>query len=158
MIASASRGTSLNFTASCTSGTAPSLNHIKPRKDPTSGGTQVGAVFFASNKDAGLSTFNPITNGFEFLMGTITLSLTNITPTGTASLNWVIPPFTTAANRGQIAQWTDGNDAVSSGSGQFAGMSVGAPILISVPEPSAFGMVLLGGMGLIGFRRLGLRR
>ena len=27
-----------------------------------------------------------------------------------------------------------------------------------VPEPSAFGMVLLGAMGLVGFRRLGLRR
>ena len=27
-----------------------------------------------------------------------------------------------------------------------------------VPEPSAFGMVLIGAPGLVGFRRLGLRR
>jgi hypothetical protein len=38
-------------------------------------------------------------------------------------------------------------------------MFVGAPIVITaVPEPSAFGMVLMGALGLVGFRRLGFRR
>jgi len=140
--------------------TTPQTNiHIRPRKDPTSGGTQVGSVFFASNLDSNGAVFNPITNGFEFLMGTTTLSLTNFGETSSATVNWVIPPFTTAANRGQIAQWTDGDNAVNNGSGQFAEMSVGNAITFAaIPEPSAFGMMLLGAMGLVGFRRLGLRR
>jgi len=28
----------------------------------------------------------------------------------------------------------------------------------AVPEPAAFGMVLVGALGLVGFRRLGFRR
>ena len=74
-------------------------------------------------------------------------------------MNWVIPAFTTALNRQQIAQWTDGDNVVNNGSNQFAELFVGAPIVITaVPEPSAFGMVLIGALGLVGFRRLGFRR
>ncbi len=42
--------------------------------------------------------------------------------------------------------------------GTVALVGVGLPVLVAVPEPSAFGMVLLGAMGLVGFRRMGLRR
>ena len=38
-----------------------------------------------------------------------------------------------------------------------AGYTVNATAL-SVPEPSAFGMLALGALGLVGFRRMGLRR
>ena len=143
-----------------TTSTAPVTNvHIRPRKDPTSAGTQVGTVFFASNLAPAGATVNPITNGFEFLMGTLTLSITNFSSSGTGLLNWFIPTFTVPANRGQIAQWTDGDGAVNNGNTQFAEMSVGSPIsLVAVPEPSAFGMVLLGAMGIAGFRRISARR
>ena len=37
----------------------------------------------------------------------------------------------------------------------FSGVAI---TLAVVPEPSAFGMVLIGALGLVGFRRLGFRR
>jgi hypothetical protein len=140
------------------SSTVPTANHIKPRKDPTAGGEQVGAVFFATNNSPAGATVQPIANGFEFLVGTTTLHITDFANTaGTVHLNWVIPPFTTPANKGQIAQWTDGDNAVNNGN-LTAEMFVGPGVIVMVPEPSAFGMVLLGAMGLVGFRRLGVRR
>lgn len=135
--------------------TTATAGYIKGRKDPTIGGeTITGGTFFfvTANQPLG-ATFQPITNGFEFLVGTTTLRITD--GAGNASLNWKIPAFTTAALKGQIAAWTDGDNVNNTGSGQFAEMSIGTPIaLVVVPEPSAFGMVLLGAMGLVGFRRI----
>ena len=48
-----------------------------------------------------------------------------------------------------------GADSTNSVSNAFAFQSV---VVSAVPEPSAFGMVMLGALGLVGFRRLGLRR
>lgn len=139
--------------------TAANTSFIKFRKDPLSGGQQVGTVFFATGGSPAGSTTNAITNGVEFLMGTVTLTINSFTSTSQLNMNWVIPPFATALNRQQIAQWTDGDNAVNNGSGQFADMFVGSPVIITaVPEPSAFGMVLVGALGLVGFRRLGFRR
>jgi hypothetical protein len=145
-----------------TSSTTSVTGFPKARKDPATGGEAVqGSVTqFATNNQPAGATFHAITNGYEFLMGTTTLTISDLVgqPAG-ASLNWKIPGFTTAALRGQIAIWTDGDNAANTGSAQFSEMSVGSPIaLIAVPEPSAFGMVLLGAMGLVGFRRLGIRR
>ena len=117
------------------------------------------SVVFATGGSPNGATNNAITNGHEFLMGTITLSITSFTPTSVLNTNWVIPGFTTPLNRAQIAQWTDGDNLVNAGGTNFAEMFVGAPIVITaVPEPSAFGMVLIGALGLVGFRRLGFRR
>jgi hypothetical protein len=139
--------------------TSVTTNFIKFRKDPLAGGEQVGTVFFATGGSPNGATNSAIANGHEFLMGTVQLSITSFSPTSVLNMNWVIPAFTTPANRGQIAQWTDGDGVVNNGSTQFAEMSVGAPIVITaVPEPSAFGMVLMGALGLVGFRRLGFRR
>src|SRR4029453_14066744 len=100
-----------------------------------------------------------IANGYEFLMGFTTLNITDIAgPSAVASLNWKIPAFVTAANRGALGVWTDGDGLNSTGSAQFNELFVGSPVsLVVIPEPSAFGMVLLGAMGLVGFRRLGVR-
>ena len=141
------------------SATTPNANFIKFRKDPTAGGQQVSTVVFATGGSPNGATNNAITNGHEFLMGTITLSITSFTPTSVLNTNWVIPGFTTPLTRAQIAQWTDGDNLVNAGGTNFAEMFVGAPIVITaVPEPSAFGMVLIGALGLVGFRRLGFRR
>lgn len=142
--------------------TVVDVNFIKFRKDPTSGGTQVnGATFEATNQNSAGATFQAITNGFEFFMGTVTFNISNFTSgTGSASLNWVIPAFSTAANKGQIATWTQADNLNDTGASAFASMFVGSPVSLAaaVPEPSAFGMLALGAFGLVGFRRMGLRR
>jgi hypothetical protein len=136
-----------------------STNYIKFRKDPLAGGQQVGTIFYATGGSPNGATNSAITNGHEFLMGTVQLTLTSFSPTSVLNMNWVIPAFTTPANRGQVANWTDGDNIVNNGNTQLAEMFVGAPIVITaVPEPSAFGMVLMGALGLVGFRRLGFRR
>jgi len=146
-----------------TSSTTAVTGFPKARKDPAVGGEAVqgAATQFATNNQPAGATFHAIPNGFEFLMGTTTLTLSDVPVgyAGGATLNWKIPGFTSAALRGQIAAWTDGDNFPNTGSGQNAEMFVGAPIaLVAIPEPSAFGMVLLGAMGLVGFRRLGVRR
>ena len=142
--------------------TAPTLNHVLLAKDGGSGGTQVaGSLFFATDLAPNGATVNTIANGFEFLMGTATLSLSSfsLTPGAQVSMNWVIPAsFSTNSKRNQRAAWTQGDNLVTQGSSS-ALMFVAAPVVITaVPEPSAFGMVLIGALGLVGFRRLGFRR
>jgi hypothetical protein len=146
-----------------TSSTTSVTGFPKARKDPATGGEAVAGSLtqFATNNQPAGATMHPIPNGFEFLMGTTTLSLSSVPAAyqGGASINWKIPGFTIAATRGQIATWTDGDNQANTGSNQFAEMFTGSPIaLVAIPEPSAFGMVLLGAMGLVGFRRLGVRR
>ena len=143
--------------------TAASTNMMKLSKPTTSGGTQVGTVFFATNADNPvISTRQAVTNaggsGFEFLMGTITLTISGTTA-GSNTLNWVIPGFTVAGLKGTRAQWTEATGTVFQGNTNAASMFVGSAIsLVVVPEPSAFGMVALGALSLVGFRRFGLRR
>jgi len=153
-----------------TTSVASTANYPKPRKDGASGGETVvaGGIFFATNNAPAGATFHPVTNvggiagnnGYEFLMGFTTLHITDIAgPTAHASVNWKIPAFTTAANRGAWGIWTAGDGLSDTGSSAPAQLFVGNPVnLIVIPEPSAFGMVLLGAMGLVGFRRLGVRR
>ena len=137
--------------------------YIKPRKDPTAGGAgytipTTGTVAYATKDTAGV-TANLITNGVEILMGTATLSLSSFN-SGTLTMNWVKPAVTSPANKGQIAAWTDG-DALTqkTGSTNEVELVYAAGVVINaIPEPSAFGMVMLGALGLVGFRRLGLRR
>ena len=141
---------------------SPDLNHVLLAKDGGSGGTQVaGSLFFATDLAPNGATVNTIANGFEFLMGTATLSLSSfsLTPGAQVSMNWVIPAsFSTNSKRNQRAAWTQGDNLVTQGSSS-ALMFVAAPVVITaVPEPSAFGMVLIGALGLVGFRRLGFRR
>ena len=81
----------------------PNTSFIKLGKNLTSGGTQVGTIFFASNLAPAGATFNVITNGYEFLMGSTTLSIDSyINLQGSLSLNWRIPVLTTPANRGRL--------------------------------------------------------
>ena len=143
--------------------TAPTLNHVLLAKDGGSGGAQNGGsgLFFATNLAPNGATFNAIPDGFEFLMGTATLSLSSfsLTPGAQVSMNWVIPAsFNTTSKKNQRGAWTQGDNLTTQGNA--GSLIVGAPVVIiaAVPEPSAFGMVLIGALGLVGFRRLGFRR
>lgn len=57
--------------------------------------------------------------------------------------------------QGNIALATAGTQTTVNAYGAM--ISAGVTV-IAVPEPSAFGMLALGALGLVGFRRLGLRR
>jgi hypothetical protein len=137
-----------------TSSTASTANYPKPRKDPATGGEAViaGSTMFATNNAPAGAAFHAIPNGFEFLMGFSTLSITDVAgPSVTASFNWKIPAFTTTANRRALAVWTDGDGQDNTGSTQFSEMSVGTPVVFILgPEPAAFGTLLLGMMCLVG--------
>ena len=100
--------------------------------------------------------FNALTNGREWKLSIATFRVTGLT-LGAASMgaiNFVVPSISTSLDLGRASFATDGVTR----NGADAQLAVAAPVLISVPEPSAFGMVLLGAMGLVGFRRMGLRR
>jgi len=146
------------------SGTSASTNFIKLSKSTVSAGTSVGGVFFATNVDSPvISTNQAVTNsngsGFEFLLGTVTFTISNY-QTGSSSLNWVIPGFTTALNKGTRATWTDANNAASTGNIQATSMFVNTPVVftVGVPEPTSFAMLMMGSLGLVGFRRPSFRR
>ena len=106
---------------------------------------------FATNNAPAGATFHAIPNGYEFLMGFTTLNITDINGFTSAYLNWKIPSFATAALRGALGVWTDGDGANNTGSTQFAEMSVGEPVIIGcLPEPATFEVLLLGTMCLVG--------
>lgn len=102
-------------------------------------------------------TGTPITDGKEFALFKLTYTVVN--PGGAASIQFT-QQLTTVINS-STAQ-VDGNSVLSKNLGLPAGAnasSLAAPVVITaVPEPSAFGMVLIGALGLVGFRRLGFRR
>lgn len=125
---------------------------VKFRKDSASGGTQVGTTFYATNTNSAGATFAPITNGFEFLMGSVTLTVTN-TANPVASLNWAIPGFVSQLQRITIAQWTEADGLQKNGSNAFAEMLVGTPVTLGVPEPAASALLALGALALLGHRR-----
>ncbi|MCE9610177.1 MAG: hypothetical protein K8R23_08200 [Chthoniobacter sp.] len=136
-------------------------NYIKYRKDPNGGGEQIGGAgtFYSTGTAPGGATINTIAGGFEFLMGTATLTLSAFNATA-LNMNWVKPVVTSVANRGTMAVWVDGGVA-KNGNTNFAEYlvnSTAVTITAAVPEPSAFGMVLVGALGLVGFRRMGFRR
>ena len=74
------------------------------------------------------------------LVNSTTVNLSSPTALGiTVKANWQFDSLTGALSTNGIVNAT--------------GVTISA-----VPEPSAFGMVMLGALGLVGFRRLGLRR
>lgn len=123
----------------------------------SSRGTNITGTYVISNTDPAGATFQSITNGYEFKMGTVTLSISNFGATTQFTENWYFPTaFNTATKRNALAIWTQGDGVLHQGN--EGGLLVGAPVLIMVPEPSAFGMIALGAFSLVGFRRFGFRR
>ena len=144
---------------------ATSVNTSFPkfRADPTvsGGGQLIGTVYFATNTTPAGATFNAITNGYEFLMGTVTLNLASFSPNSVVNMNWVVPTFSLASNKGQIAQWTEATNTVVTPAVTGAVINTGSAISITylaVPEPTSFAMLMMGSLGLVGFRRPSFRR
>lgn len=111
------------------------------------------------NATSGLTpaiNFNLIANGVEFRVGTYTFSIGAGVSGNTTGVNYAVPSLG-ALNNAARASWT--KDGAAGQNGASANLSVAAPIVITVvPEPSAFGMLALGALGLVGFRRMSLRR
>ncbi len=113
-----------------------------------------------------------LTNGASgqvFVLGETVLNLNGTL--GTTTVNFVPRLFTGAGAAGartsfifkidtvQFAYRGDGALATQVGGVGDPTTFVFNPITLTVvPEPSAFGMVLLGAMSVVGFRRLGIRR
>lgn len=106
-------------------------------------------------------TGTPINAGLgkEFNLFHFTYTVVNAAA-GTASIQFT-QQLTTVINSATFQ--VDGVTVTSKNIGLPVGTNAttnGAPVILSVvvPEPSAFGMLALGALGLVGFRRIGLRR
>ena len=132
-------------------------DYFKPRKDPTATGIAVGSFFYAGASTPGV-TSNVITNGIEIYLGTATLSLANFTA-GSVTMNYVKPAFGTVANKNQVVQWTEaGLSKVANTNAAELFFNPGVVITVGVPEPTSFAMLMIGSLGLVGFRRPSFRR
>jgi hypothetical protein len=131
--------------------TTPATDFIRFWKSNGIGGQNVNTVFFATNNVPAGATFNAIPNGYEFLMGSATLSLNNFTARY-LSMNWAIPSFS-GVGAFQIVSWTEG-DGRANGTTTLEFLdkiSVGTPVVIT-PEPASAALLLVGG-ALLGLRR-----
>jgi hypothetical protein len=131
--------------------TTPATDFIRFWKNNGIGGQNVNTVFFATNNVPAGATFNAIPNGYEFLMGSATLSLNNFTARY-LSMNWAIPSFS-GVGAFQIVSWTEG-DGRANGTTTLEFLdkiSVGTPVVIT-PEPASAALLLVGG-ALLGLRR-----
>jgi hypothetical protein len=91
---------------------------------------------------------NTLANGREFLLGTVTFTITTFSADGSTALNWMWRSNTTEVTRASF-----NSDGGSAENGADANLAVGNYVSILAPEPSTFAM-LLGGLGiLIGFNR-----
>jgi hypothetical protein len=136
-------------------------------------GTDVGSIsttassaYIKPRSSAMNTNGSPITTGFglsgtgqEFLLGTIKLTIVSVADTGVVSpltVNFVKPTQNNIGGITNAATWQE--DGVGKTAATGTVLSNIAVNISAVPEPSAFGMVMLGAIGLVGFRRFGLRR
>ena len=100
------------------------------------------------------------TTGGLWKVATLQLKINTVADLNSAAamtVNYVLPVGATIQSSNHVV-FKDNNLNKTASTGVFV---VSAPVNIvafAVPEPSAFGMVLVGALGLVGFRRLGFRR
>jgi hypothetical protein len=93
----------------------------------------------------------------SFMIGETTFTLgPNIIPLSSTAINFRLREFTSGLNSNYVRFRQDTQDFNLLWNN--AQVSVGADVLIVAPEPSAIGMLLLGTLGLVGFRRSAFRR
>lgn len=101
---------------------------------------------------------SPTAAGREFKFGTVTFTITGVQAAGNDThFNFLVPTFGSAAFNAQRASYATDGTTKNGGTAVAPTVFAGSDVLVAVPEPSAFGMVLLGAMGLVGFRRFGIR-
>ncbi len=119
-----------------------------------------GDWFARSSLSPGFQTVGTaVPDGTEFKLFHFTYTVAAGAVTGFASIQWT-QQVTGTIN--SAAYSMDGSTTATTSKGiGLGGTSLGSAVVISaavVPEPSAFGMLALGALGLVGFRRMGLRR
>ena len=155
-----------------TNSTSSSSNEPKGRSDNTAAGG--GDPAFANAQTTAVhvaaADFQPITigaineSGFQFKIGTITFTMTTLGLTDPNVPIGIDPRaasthITTPAIKAASASFVQGGLTTTGSTGVFrSGGAVQLSVLPAIPEPSAFGMVLLGAMGLVGLRRAGVKR
>jgi hypothetical protein len=146
--------------STASSGTAVDLD-ADGDADIGSGSALPNIAFVQANTGAGpqstgtAGNFNQLSNGREWKLSIATFNIGAVTGGAGAGINAV---FGSGSAANEATRSSFAADTLVKNGGDV-NMAVAAPIQLSVvPEPSAFGMMLLGGMGLVGFRRLGLRR
>lgn len=113
-------------------------------------GEQIGEKTFVTNNEPLGTPFRTITDGYEFLMGTAVLHVTDFGQ-GSVEMNWQIPALVGSTAKNARGMWTQGDGLISMGNREESQMAVGSPVVL-VPEPSITGL-LLGGVALLGGRR-----
>ncbi len=93
-------------------------------------------------------------NSVQFLLGTKTFTIAELTASP-ITLNFV---GRTTSALSKPNKWTVDGVSKSLSGNAVADIAYGASVIIAVPEPSAFGMIALGALSMVGFRRFGLRR
>ena len=123
------------------------------------GGSDTGVpapnpYFVAQNTTATFGT--GANNSTEFLLGTKTFTISAVG--SNITLQFAARNRTNGTTSVKPIKWISDGVAFSVSNGD-ANLGYSAPVVLSaVPEPSAFGMLALGALGLVGFRRMGLRR
>ena len=125
------------------------------------GRTDVGDTNLAATAGWIKPRASALTPGGSFYVGTLQLKVSSVADINAAAVmtvNYVLPTATTIAGTNH-ALFKDNNVNKTSSSGVFViNSAVSISAIAAVPEPSAFAMVALGALGLVSFRRLGLRR
>ena len=123
----------------------------KPRTNAldTSTGTAISPGF-------GIPVPTATSAGLEYFMGQVKLFITGVSAANTVTFNFKAPtgPLGITA----IGNWRVDGVTKSTVADQAVNSIPVSISLIAVPEPSAFGMVLMGAMGIVGLRRIGVRR
>ena len=150
------RGT---FGANTSGDTGQDIGPVATNSSATNYANPFTSAAFAGTAGALSNAGTPLTGiagvGQEFALGTVQFRVTALSLAGQNTLvNFTLPASLGLAVK---ANW---QIDVATGAQTLQGVkgsdvSLGA---LAVPEPSAFGMLALGALGLVGFRRMGLRR
>ena len=119
----------------------------------TGGGFIAGNAGSSQNSTSGLTpvtNFNLLANGVEFRIAQYNFAITNALAGTSTGVNYGVGTFGAIPNQAR-ASWTRDGTVTN---GVSANLAVAGVVNISVvPEPSAFGMLALGALGIVGFRR-----
>ena len=120
----------------------------------TGNGFIAGNAGSTQNSASGLTpvtNFNLLTNGVEFRIAQYNFTIANAVGGTSTGVNYGVGTFGSLPNNAR-ALWT--RDGTASQNGASANLAVAGVVNIAVvPEPSAFGMLALGALGIVGFRR-----